>query len=59
MSIESHLAELERRHAALEAELHEAMTHPAVDQLELASLKRRKLQLKDEISRVKAEVTMH
>lgn len=59
MSIESHLAELERRHAALEAELHDAQNHPAVDTLELANLKRRKLVLKDEISRVRAEVTMH
>lgn len=59
MSIESHLAELERRHAALEAELHDAMNHPAADQLELANLKRRKLHLKDEITRMRAEVTMH
>jgi hypothetical protein len=59
MSIESHLAELERRHAALEAELREAMSHPATDALEVSELKRRKLVLKDEISRMKADVTMH
>jgi hypothetical protein len=59
MSIESHLAELERRHAALEAELQEAKNHPATDDLQLATLKRRKLLLKDQIIKVKSEATVH
>jgi hypothetical protein len=59
MSIESHIAELERRHAALEAELADALNHPATDALELAALKRRKLQLKDQINKVKVETTIH
>jgi hypothetical protein len=53
MGVESHLAELERRHQALEKELEEAHHHPGADALELADLKKRKLQLKDEISRLK------
>ncbi len=43
MSIEAHLAELERRHQALEAEIAEARAHPSVDDLEIVELKRRKL----------------
>jgi hypothetical protein len=48
MSIEAHLAELERRHRALEAELNEARAHPSIDDLEIVELKRRKLLVKDE-----------
>jgi hypothetical protein len=53
MSVQSHIAELERRHADLERAIAEAMAHPSVDPLEVTELKRRKLQLKDEISRLR------
>jgi hypothetical protein len=60
MSVESHLAELERRHEALKREIQEAQTHPGVDDLELAALKRRKLQIKDEIAQLKqSQKTVH
>ena len=59
MAIESHLAELERRHRALEREISEALTHPATDDLELAELKRRKLHVKDEIARLRQEAVVH
>ncbi len=49
MAIEAHLAELERRHQALETEISEALTHPSTDDLEIAQLKRKKLYVKDEI----------
>ena len=55
MKMESHLAELERRHQALEKELEDALGHPGTDPLELTQLKRRKLQLKDEIARLKSD----
>ncbi len=55
MTMESHLAELERRHQALEKELEDAMAHPGTDQLQLTEIKRRKLLLKDEIARLKDE----
>ncbi|MEX0852691.1 MAG: DUF465 domain-containing protein [Bauldia sp.] len=55
MTMESHLAELERRHQALEKELEDAMTHPGTDALTLTELKRRKLQLKDEIARLRSD----
>jgi hypothetical protein len=53
MSRAAHLAELERRHRALEAELVEARAHPSIDNLEIVELKRRKLLVKDEIARLK------
>lgn len=56
MAMETHLAELEKRHQALERELEEAMSHPGVDTLTLTELKRRKLSLKDEIERLKVAV---
>ena len=52
MSLESHLSELERRHRALEDEISEALAHPSSDGLKIAELKRRKLQVKDEIARL-------
>jgi hypothetical protein len=55
MSMQSHLAELERRHQALEQELSDAMAHPSIDDLKIAELKRRKLQVKDEIARLRTE----
>ena len=60
MSLETHLAELERRHQALEDEISEALTHPS-DGLKIAELKRRKLQVKDEIARLQHEssVSVH
>lgn len=59
MSIESHLTELERKHRTLEAELNDALAHPSVDDLKIVELKRRKLQLKDEINRIKKAATVH
>jgi hypothetical protein len=58
MSAESHLAELERRHEALKREIQEAQSHPGFDELEMLTLKRRKLHIKDEIAKLKQE-TMH
>lgn len=53
MSMQSHLAELEKKHQALEQELTECLTHPAVDDLKIVELKRKKLQVKDEIERIR------
>ena len=59
MAIESHLAELEKRHQALEQEISEALTHPSTDDLKVVELKRRKLHVKDEIVRLKQDVSVH
>jgi hypothetical protein len=53
MTQQSHLAELERKHQALERKIQDAMSHPGTDDLKLAELKRRKLQLKDEIEKLR------
>jgi hypothetical protein len=54
MTMQSHLAELEKRHQALEREIEEALAHPSTDTLALTELKRRKLVLKDEIAKLKS-----
>jgi hypothetical protein len=59
MAIQAHLAELEKRHQALEDELNEALAHPSTDDLKVAELKRRKLQLKDEIARLRQDASVH
>lgn len=53
MPLHNHLTELERKHQALEREIQDALAHPGTDDMRLAELKRRKLQLKDEIARLK------
>ena len=53
MNVQAHLSELEKRHRAIEQELDDARAHPSVDDLKLAELKRKKLQLKDEIERLR------
>jgi hypothetical protein len=59
MSLANHLEELQRKHGDIEREIDEAMLHPSVDDLEIAKLKRRKLALKDEIEKLKAQPTTH
>lgn len=59
MSLANHLDELQRRHGDIEREIDSAMTHPSVDDLQIVDLKRRKLALKDEIEKLKAQPTAH
>ena len=58
MSMQSHLAELERRHKALEAEIEKEVLSPSSDDAHVHELKKKKLQLKDEISKLKS-ATVH
>lgn len=53
MSLASHLEELQRKHGEIEREIDDAMMHPSVDDLEIASLKRRKLAIKDEMEKLR------
>jgi len=53
MAIQAHLTELERRHQRLDDEIAEAIAHPSTDDLRIAELKRLKLQVKDEIARLR------
>ena len=59
MSMETHLAELHRRHRALEDQINEARVHRSIDDLIIVELKRRKLQVKDEIARLKQNGSVH
>lgn len=52
MSMQSHLAELQRRHDALDREIAKEWVHPGIDEVRLAELKRRKLLIKDEIAKL-------
>jgi hypothetical protein len=52
MTIQAHIAELDRRHHELEREIAEALKHNSIDDLKIVELKRQKLQLKDEIERL-------
>ena len=61
MAIQAHLVELERKHKVLESELHEALLHLSIDDLQIVELKRRKLMVKDQIERLRhaSEDTLH
>jgi hypothetical protein len=49
------LADLLAQHRALEVELAEAIAHPASSDAEIASIKRQKLKLKDQISTLQSQ----
>ncbi len=53
MSLQSHIAELARRHQALEKEIQVVKGAHAVDDLRIVELKRKKLNLKDEIEKLR------
>ncbi|MTI00146.1 YdcH family protein [Roseibium sp. RKSG952] len=59
MSMQSHLLELERRHAEMERKIEDALHHPSTDSLELTHMKRKKLKLKEEIERIRTNGTLH
>jgi hypothetical protein len=60
MPLNSHLAELESQHRALEDESTDALAHPSTDDVKIAELKRRKLQVKDEIAKLQhTNVSIH
>lgn len=53
MSLANHLDELQRKHGDIERQIDEALSHPSVDDLEIVTLKRRKLALKDEMEKLR------
>jgi hypothetical protein len=59
MSMQSHLIELQKRHEALEQQIAEALLHPSTDDLALRELKRRKLFVKDQITRLQHVESVH
>ena len=54
MSLSSRLQELKKKHANLSTSVEELQRSPATDDLEIAALKKKKLALKEEITRLSA-----
>lgn len=52
MTEDEQLSELRRKHAELEAELEREQKNPATDYLVITELKKKKLQVKEQISRL-------
>jgi len=52
MSLTSHLQELKRKHQTLSEEVEQAQRAPGIDDLAVASMKKQKLRLKEEIERL-------
>lgn len=55
MPLESHLTELVRRHQAIESAIEDEETRPSSDEVKLHELKRKKLQIKDQIEKLRVE----
>ena len=58
MTAEHHIVALKRRHEDLERQIEEEMRHVGFDDLRVTELKRRKLEVKDELSRLET-MTRH
>ncbi len=54
MSYESHIEKLNHKHASLDNAIFEEKQRPIPDGIRLAELKRQKLRIKDEITRLHA-----
>ena len=52
MSLSSHLQELRKKHENLSQQVEAASRNPATDQVEITQLKKQKLRLKEEITRL-------
>jgi hypothetical protein len=57
MTTEGHIAALERRHQELEREIETEQAHLRHDDLLIATLKRRKLEVKDELNKQRSGVS--
>ena len=52
MTTEGHIAALERRHRELERQIDDETTHISHDDMMIAALKRKKLEIKDELKKL-------
>ena len=57
MTSQTYISSLERRHQDLEKKIELELRHPARDALLIAALKRKKLELKDQMTRAQRDVT--
>lgn len=56
MSLSSHLQELKKKHQSLSDAVEVAQRSPGTDDLQIASLKKQKLRIKEEITRLSTPV---
>jgi hypothetical protein len=54
MTTEGHVAALERRHRELDRQIEDEMSHLSHDDLVIAALKRKKLEIKDELQKLQS-----
>lgn len=54
MTAQAHIDALEKKHEQLEEDLRAALAHSSSDDRTIGDIKRRKLQIKDELTRLKA-----
>ncbi|MGD9916765.1 MAG: YdcH family protein [Paenirhodobacter sp.] len=54
MSLGSHITELRKKHEALSVEVERATRSPGSDDLQISELKKQKLRIKEQISRLEA-----
>ena len=59
MAQPAHIEDLSAKHQALERMIQEEIDRPGSSDLRIAELKRRKLQLKDEITKLETRRTRH
>ncbi len=55
MTTEGHIAALERRHKELERQIDDEMLHISHDDMMIAALKRKKLEIKDELTKLQSQ----
>ncbi|MGI3899417.1 MAG: DUF465 domain-containing protein [Janthinobacterium lividum] len=53
MSLQGHIAELDRRHQTIDKQIEAEKAYPATDPIKLSELKRKKLLLKDEMTKLR------
>lgn len=59
MPVGSHIHQLELRHRELEDKLTKILASPSADDVEIADIKRQKLQLKDKIHHLRDSSQVH
>ena len=55
MTVASHLAELVEKHQTLERSIEEELARPYADSIRIVDMKKKKLRLKEEIERLRAD----
>ena len=55
MTTEGHIAALERRHKELERQIDDELSHLSHDDMIIAALKRKKLEIKDELAKLNTQ----